>query len=86
MLGRIIKIFFFSIPQRKSFLLGRIIRISISSNLQRRPSIFREFLMLGIMIHNNIHFFQFSKKIQHIQGVFFFLLGRIMKIFILSIL
>ena len=49
MLGRIIKILFFSIPQRrpsifkKLFLLGRIIEIFISSIHQRRPFIFKQF-------------------------------------------
>ena len=50
MLGRIIKIFIFSILQRRPrifkeffFMLGRLIKIFIFSNLQRRPSIFRDF-------------------------------------------
>ena len=45
MLGRIIKIFIFSIPQRRPsifkecFLLGRIMKIFIASILQGRPKI-----------------------------------------------
>ena len=93
---------------RRVFLLGRIIKIFISSNLQRRPRIFKEFFMLGRMIkiyffsilqrrlrifneffsslveyNNNIYLFKSAKKTQCILRSFF-LLGRIIKIFISS--
>ena len=46
MLGRIIKIRIF----KEVLLLGRIMKIFISANLQRRPWIFKEFFMLGRMM------------------------------------
>ena len=58
-------------------MLGRIIEIFISSNLQRRPRIFREFLMLGRIIEIFI-----SSNLQRKPRTFmnFFMLGRMMKI------
>ena len=57
-------------------MLGRIIEIIISSNLQRRPSIFEEFFMLGRIIKIFI-----SSILQRRPSIFkeFFLLGRIKK-------
>ena len=47
-------------------MLGRIIEIFISSNLQRRPKIFKEFFMLGRMIEIFFFFFNSAKKTQYI--------------------
>ena len=76
-------------------MLGRIIKIFISSILQRKPRIFIESFLLGGIIKKK-YFFKSAKKTQDIQGVIFqickedpvylgfFLLGRIIKIFISS--
>ena len=47
-------------------MLGRIIKIFVSSNLQGRPSIFKKIFAW----QNNIHFFNSAKKTQYTQGVF----------------
>ena len=58
-------------------MLGRIMKIFISSILQRRPRIFKESFLLGRIIKP---FFQFCKKdTVYLRGLF--LLGRKIRIF-----
>ena len=81
-------IFFFNSANKTQyiqvfFMLGKIIKIFISSILQRRPRIFKESFLLGRMIKIFI-----SSNLQRRPRIFkeFFMLGRLMKIFFFSIL
>jgi hypothetical protein len=66
---------------QESFLLGRIIKIFISSNLQRRPRSFKEFFLLDRLI--KIFIFSIHQRRPSIFREFF-LLGKIIKILISS--